>query len=269
VIGAPEIEGFGAMTVTPRSRPEPAAVKSVLGKTRLIIEAFTADDDALSLTDLVRRTGMAKATVYRLAQELLGWGLLERVDRGYQLGLRLFEIGQRVPRQRLLREAALPYMEDLLLATQETIHLAIRDGFDVLYVEKIVVHRGVRKQSRVAGRLPLFCTATGKAILAYSPEGLLEEVISRGLTPLTRHTVIAPTVLRAQVSRARADGFAVENDETRLGYSSVAVPVFSGERTLVGALSVTAPTVRTNVRRLTGALRAAGDGIGRTLQQAC
>jgi DNA-binding IclR family transcriptional regulator len=266
-VAPPSRADRNALIATPR--PDPAAVNSVLGRARLIIEAFTAADDALSLADLVRRTGVAKATVHRLAGELVEWGLLERVDGGYQLGLRLFEIGQLVPRQRLLREAALPYMEDLLLATQETVHFAVRDGLDVLYVEKIIVHRGVRKQSRVAGRLPLFCTATGKAILAYSPESLLREVIEGGLEPLTRRTVTAPALLWAQVSRARAEGFAVETEETRLGYSSVAVPVFGVQTALVGALSVTAPTVRTHARRLVAALRTAADGIGRTLQKTC
>lgn len=241
-------------------------MNSVLGKARLIIEAFTAADDALSLADLVRRTGVAKATVHRLAQELLTWGVLERAGTSYQLGLRLFEIGQRVPRQRILREAALPYMEDLLLTTQETIHFAIRDGLDVLYVEKIIVHRGVNKESRVAGRLPLFCTATGKAILAYSPEILFHQVVSRGLEPLTRHTVTSPALLRTQLNRARTEGVAIETDETRLGYTSVAVPVFGDQMILVGALSVTAPTVRTNVGRFAGALRTASEGIGRALR---
>ncbi|MGW3291957.1 IclR family transcriptional regulator, partial [Streptomyces sp. NPDC001002] len=141
------------------------SMNSVLGKVRPILEAFTVDDESLSLADLVRRTGVAKATVHRLCQELVVWGLLERAGCDYRLGLRLFEIGQRVHRQRILREVAQPYMEDLLLATQETIHFAIHDGLDVVYLEKILPHRGLSEQSRVAGRLPLYCTATGKAIL--------------------------------------------------------------------------------------------------------
>src|SRR5262245_14872435 len=184
---------------------DPNAANSVLGKAKLIIEAFTAEDAELSLAELVRRTGVAKATVHRLAQELIDWGLLERSGNAYRLGLRLFEIGQRVPRQRILREAALPYMEDLLLATQETVHLAIPDGLDVLYVEKLICHRGLTKQSRVAGRLPLFCTATGKVILAFSPGSLLDSVIEHGLKPLTRNTLTAAPRLRAQIDKVRRD----------------------------------------------------------------
>lgn len=241
-------------------------MNSVLGKVQLILEAFTAGDSTLSLSDLVRRTGVAKATVHRLAQELVAWGVLERAGSDYRLGLRLFEIGQRVHRQRILREAALPYMQDLLLATQETIHFAIHDGLDVLYIEKIIAHRGLNEQSRVAGRLPLYCTATGKVVLAFSPRSLFQEVVNAGLRPLTRHTVTSPARLWNQLQKIRAEHIAIEAEETRLGYLSVAVPVFGRDELLVGALSITAPTYRMDPDRLTGALRTASLGISRTLQ---
>jgi DNA-binding IclR family transcriptional regulator len=243
-----------------------ADMNSVLGKVRLILDAFTTENDELSLADLVRRSGVAKATAHRLAAELITWGLLERSGTRYRLGLRLFELGQLVPRQRILRQAALPYMEDLLLATQETVHFAIGDGLDVLYIEKIIGHRGLNKQSRVAGRLPLYCTATGKAILAFSPEMLFAEVVAQGLRPVTRHTTVSVAVLRKQIERIRQERIAIEHEETRLGYMSIAVPVFGSSSVLAGALSITAPTVRMNVNRFSGALRTAGLGISRTLQ---
>ncbi|WP_436849547.1 IclR family transcriptional regulator [Streptomyces avermitilis] len=254
-------------SATPRGAvPGPDPMNSVLGKVRPILEAFTAEDSSLSLAELVRRTGVAKATVHRLAQELVVWGLLERAGCDYRLGLRVFEIGQRVHRQRILREVAQPYMEDLLLATQETIHFAIHDSLDVVYLEKIFPHRGLNEESRVAGRLPLYCTATGKAILAFSPPGLFAEVVRNGLKPFTRHTVTSPGRLRAQVERIRAERTAVEAEEIRLGYTSMAVPVFSRQDTLVGALSITAPTYRMDPAGHTVALRAAALGISRSLR---
>ncbi|PXY34474.1 MULTISPECIES: IclR family transcriptional regulator [Prauserella] len=253
------------MTVV--SPPGPTTtMNSVLGKAQLIIEAFTVDDVSLSLTDLVRRTGVAKASVHRLAQELLAWGLLERAGTGYRLGLKLFEIGHRVPRQRIVRDAALPYMEDLLLATQETVHFAIRHGTEVLYLEKIVVHRGLSEQSRVAGRLPMYCTATGKMLLAHAPDELFAEVVGKGLRPLTRHTITSPAVLRGQLDKIRERGIATEWEETRLGYASTAVPVPDVDGSPIGALSVTAPTTRMNAAQVAGALRTAANGIARTLR---
>jgi DNA-binding IclR family transcriptional regulator len=241
-------------------------MNSVLGKVRPILEAFTADDDTLSLADLVRRTGVAKATVHRLAQELVVWGLLERAGCDYRLGLRLFEMGQRVHRQRILREAAQPYMEDLLLATRETIHFAIPDGIDVVYLEKILAHRGLGEESRVAGRLPPYCTATGKAILAHSSNSLFGEVVRNGLKPFTRHTITSVGRLGSQLQQVRERGIATETEEIRLGYTSMAVPVFGRHSALVGALSITAPTYRMNPAAQATALRTAGLGISRSLQ---
>jgi DNA-binding IclR family transcriptional regulator len=261
----PPVTGAATSAPAPAS---PDSMNSVLGKVRPILEAFTVDDESLSLADLVRRTGVAKATVHRLCQELVVWGLLERAGCDYRLGLRLFEIGQRVHRQRILREVAQPYMEDLLLATQETIHFAIHDGLDVVYLEKILPHRGLSEESRVAGRLPLYCTATGKAILAFSPATLFGEVVRNGLKPFTRHTITSPGRLRGQVERIREEGLATEAEEVRLGYMSMAVPVFGRQNTLAGALSITAPTYRVDAAAHASALRTAGLGIGRALRSA-
>ncbi|WP_416957111.1 IclR family transcriptional regulator domain-containing protein [Streptomyces sp. Agncl-13] len=263
----PPVTGASPSPVTGASA-SPDSMNSVLGKVRPILEAFTVDDESLSLADLVRRTGVAKATVHRLCQELVVWGLLERAGCDYRLGLRLFEIGQRVHRQRILREVAQPYMEDLLLATQETIHFAIHDGLDVVYLEKILPHRGLSEESRVAGRLPLYCTATGKAILAFSPATLFGEVVRNGLKPFTRHTITSPGRLRGQVERIREEGIATEAEEVRLGYMSMAVPVFCRQNTLAGALSITAPTYRVDAAAHASALRTAGLGIGRALRSA-
>jgi len=240
---------------------------SVLGKARVILEAFDVEDDAVSLSELVRRTGIAKATVHRLAQELLTWGLLERRGSKYGLGLRLFELGQRVPRQRILREAVRPYMEDLFQATKEAVHLAVLDGVEVFYLEKVSGHHQVRRPSRIAGRMPLHCTATGKAILAYSPRGLLDAVVEVGLPRVTRNTMVTPQRLVADLERVRHRGYSVEQEETKLGYLSVAAPLFGGGGSLVAAISVTGPVIRSNVDRLAGVLVPAARTITKRLRE--
>ncbi len=241
-----------------------AVPDSVMGKVKLMLQAF-AEDDELSLAELARRTGLPKSTAFRLCHELVAGGLLERWGASYRLGLWLWEIGQQVPRQRILREAALPFMEDLFVATQETVHLAIRDGLEVLYIEKLVGHRPVAQPSRIAGRLPLHCTATGKIMLAYSSQQLLLQVIADGLTGRTPHTVMTPMALGLQLERIRRDGLAVETEETRAGYSSMAAPVLGARRTVVAALSITMPTPRLNMNRLSSPLRSAAAGLSREL----
>lgn len=196
----------------------------MLGKTRLILEAFEIDDAELSLSELARRTGIAKATVHRLGQELLGWGMLERADSGYRLGMRAFELGSRVSRLRVLRDVVRPHLEHLRAITRETVHLAVLDGLDVLFVEKIADGPRVAQPSRVAGRLPLHCTATGKVLLAFSPPELLDEVLARPLERRTPSTIVVPSLLREQIRAVRETGHAVESEETAAGYCSTAVP---------------------------------------------
>ncbi|TDO48041.1 IclR family transcriptional regulator [Kribbella sp. VKM Ac-2527] len=227
---------------------------SVLGKTRLILEAFQLDDTDVSLSELSRRTGISKASVHRLAQELLEWGMLERSGAEYRLGMRAFELGSRVPRFRVLRDTVRPYMESLHHATKETVHLAVRDGLEVLYLEKISPNPQAAKPSRIAGRMPLHCTATGKVLLAYSAPTLLEEVLARPLERLTPSTVSLPGMLREQIRKVRSVGHAIELEETAIGYCSVAVPIFGSSELLLGALSITAPTFRADTARYAAAL---------------
>ena len=262
--------------MTAGTQAQPPAVPctpSVLSKARQILDAFLADDlgvtAVLPLSELARRSGVPKASVHRLAGELVEWGLLERAEPGggYRLGLLLFEMGQRVSRQRVLRDAALPHMEALLAATGETVHLAIADGTDVLYVEKLPGPRPVDEPSHVAGRLPLHATATGKVLLAFGPQRVVTDLLRIGLPRITPRTTTSPGLLTAQLARVREERLAVEVEETRLGHGSLAVPVSDGGA-VVAALAVTAPTARGPLRRHAPALRAAALGASRGLAAA-
>ncbi len=242
---------------------------SVLGKVRLILEAFHAEDETLSLAELTRRTRVPKPTVYRICQELVEWGALERSGVLYRLGLRLFELGQRAARRRRLHDIAQPYMQELAWQTRETVHCAVRDGCDVLYIEKLGGHRQVVRPSRTGGRMPMHCTATGKVLLAFAPAQVAEQVLGGPLPRVTGRTVVMPHMLRAELERIRANGYATESEETRIGYLSVAAPVREADGAICAALSVTAPTTRVQLRRLVPVVQAAAAGISARLRSDC
>ncbi|MFI5624807.1 IclR family transcriptional regulator [Nocardioides sp. NPDC051685] len=237
---------------------------SVLGKTRLILEAFALDDVHLSLTELSRRTGISKASVHRLAQELLDWGMLERSGQEYRLGMRAFELGSRVPRFRVLRDAARPFMESLHFTTKEVVLLYVPDGLDLLCLEKIASGPEAAKPSRIARRVPLYCTSGGRAILAYSPASFVEEVLTSELVRLTPSTIVAPGLLVEQLKRVRVNHYATETEEVVQGYCSVSVPIFSNSEFLVGALSIVVPTFRADVPKLARALLATSGRLSRS-----
>lgn len=237
---------------------------SVLGKARLILEAFQLDDVDLSLSELSRRTGISKASVHRLAQELLDWGMLERSGQEYRLGMRAFELGSRVPRFRVLRDAARPFMESLHFTTKETVLLYVRDGRELLCLEKIASGPEAAKPSRIARRAPLHCTSSGKVLLAHSSRAVIEDVISEGLVRLTPSTTVAPSLLIEQLKRIRENGYATEMEEVVQGYCSVGVPILSSSQLALGALSIVVPTFRADLPKLAQALMATTNRLSRS-----
>lgn len=162
---------------------------SMLERGVFVLQSFRGTGQPQTLSAIARRTGLPKSTAHRIVDVLAVQGLLEHTADGWVLGRALFELGDLVPIKRRLRETALPFMQDLYEATHETVHLAVRDVLDVLYAEKIRGHAGIDVPSRVGGRLPLSCTGVGKTLLAFSPLGLVDEVLARPLRRLTRFSV--------------------------------------------------------------------------------
>ena len=187
--------------------------RSVTSKVVAILDAFSADTPRLSLQGLAERTGLPQSTTYRLACELVEWGGLERGSGGYQIGLRLWEIGELARRGEQLRDVALPFMQDLYDATHENVHLAVLDGREALYIEKISGRRAAHVVTRRGGRLPLHATGVGKVLLAYAPEELVSEVLSNDLKRYTPHTIVAPGQLRRKLSQVRRTGLAFAIEE--------------------------------------------------------
>jgi IclR family transcriptional regulator, acetate operon repressor len=240
---------------------------SVLGRAALLVGAFGVDEPFLGVSDLSRRTGLAKATVHRLATEMCTVRVLERTDEGaFRLGSWLFELGEMVPHHRSLAEAAQPIMEDLLEATHERIHLAVLDGIDVVYV-KILGGRSVSVASREGGRLPAHATGVGKVILAYSPEAAVRARIDAGLPRLTARTVATPGTLGRELARIRDHGLGMDREESHLGVSCVAAPVFGADGHVRAGLSITGPTRSVDPTKLGPAVRTAALTLSRVLRQ--
>jgi DNA-binding IclR family transcriptional regulator len=154
-------------------------------------------------------------------------------------------------------------LHDLYGTTLATVHLAVRDGLEVLYVERLAGHVSVPVVSRVGSRLPMHATGVGKVLLAYAPEEVRLEVL-QNLTRVTAYTVTQPARLLEQLRRVRAEGYATTGEEMSLGACSVAVPVRNGD-VVVAALGVVVPDLRRQLPRLVSALQVAAHGISLTL----
>jgi len=237
----------------------------MLDKATAVLDCYRPDGGAFRLTEIAARTGLAKTTAFRLCADLVRLGLLERDGETYRLGGRLFELGSLVPRRLDLREAALPFLQDLFEATHETVHLGVREGHEVVYIERIHGHQALSLPSRIGGRLPLSCTGVGKALLAFSGSELVDEVLAAPLPRLTPHSVTDAARLRTLIEQIQVSGLAYEEQEAALGVSCIASPVFDGP-TAVGALSVAVPRARYHPAQLAPAVRTAALGLSRVLR---
>jgi len=256
---------FVSLSDTLTDMTDTADLNTVLGKAVTILRAFRPDDQAVSLAELVRRTGLNKATVHRLSGELVANRLLERVDGGYRLSGGLFELGMLASLERSLLEVAMPFLQDLYERTHETVHLGVREGHDVVYVAKIGGHRQARVPSRTGGRMPLHCTAIGKALLAHADTDLRRAVLTGTLERRTPHTVVAPGILRRQLQRVTETGVAFEREESAVGLVCVAAPVLGRLDEPLAAISVAGPTSRFRPESQATAVRAAAAALGSTL----
>ncbi len=242
-------------------------MQSVASRVLAVLGAFGAEHRYLSLTQLSRRTGLPLATTHRLVGELAAWGALERDIMGrYRIGLRLWEVGSLAPRGLGLREIALPFLEDLYEATHENVQLAVLDGAEVVYLERIAGRASVGVRTRVGGRWPAHTTGVGLVLLAYSRAEAQERYLAGPLARFTDRTIIDPDRLRRELAQVRRCGYAVSAGQVTLDALSVAAPVYNTTDEVVAALSIVARAGSVAPATLVPAVRTAARGISRALR---
>jgi DNA-binding IclR family transcriptional regulator len=239
---------------------------SVTSRLLRIVTAFDDTHRALTLTALAARADLTLPTAHRLLRELVAAGAVDRDDNGrYVVGRLLWEIGLLAPAQGHLTAVADPFLSDVYAATLATVHLAVRDGTNVLYLQRVAGRASVPIVSTVGTRLPMHCTGVGKVLLAYAPSSLRAEVFA-DLARMTPRTITSVAVLQDQLSRIRREGVGTTAEEMSLGACSMAVPVMqASDGSVAAAIGVVVPTLKRDRQRLLGALQVAAHGIGRLL----
>jgi DNA-binding IclR family transcriptional regulator len=231
-----------------------------------VLEAFSPATPALTLSEIARRAALPLTTVHRLVGELCAAGALERDRDGtYRIGLRLWEIASLAPRGIPLREAALPFLEDLYEVTHENAQLGVREGQDVVYIERIAGRRAVGVLTRVGGRFPLHASGIGLVLLAHAPESVQRKVLDGPLQRFTQYTITDPARLERVLAQVRRDGVAISDRQVTDDAISVAAAVTDSSGQVIAALSVVAKAGGTAAARLAPAVRAAALGTSRAL----
>lgn len=240
--------------------------RSVLRRALRILETFSDCPTGLSLSEISRRSGVPLTTAHRIVGELLDWGALERDSTaGYRIGLRLWEIAALAPRSVGLQRVALPFMQDLYETTHRGVHLAVREGDEVVFVERFVSPETVSERPRVGGRYPLHATAVGLVLLAHAPTELQEKVLNGPLKVYTQYTYSQACELREVLADVRRVGYAVSARQINSKYVSVAAPIYGAENTVVAALSLIVPYTESHGPTLGYLVRATARGISRAL----
>ncbi len=245
--------------LTPSAQSGETSVDKALG----LLSLFGVADRTVGVSELARRAGLPKSTAFRLLNILEANRLVERQGRQYALGHHLFELGQRVPfcQPGSLRDVSAPFLDDLRRASGETVHLAVLDGLEAIYIDKIHGRAESRCPSAIGRRVPANCSGVGKALLAYSDMAGITEVFRDGLRRRTPYSIILPRLMAEELQRIRQNNVAFDNEEAKVGINCVAAAVLDSSGRAIASVSIAGPVGRFNPKRFARAVDQAARSI--------
>jgi DNA-binding IclR family transcriptional regulator len=236
------------------------------GRVLAVLAAFDGGRRQLRLSEVSRQTGIPLTSTHRLLAELTRHGALELgSDGGYSIGLRLWEIASRAPRAVGLRELAMPFLEDLYEATHENVQLAVRDGVELVYVERIAGRSAVSVLTQVGLRFTLPATGVGLVLLAFADPAVQDEVLTGPLHSFTPHTIVDPRRLRQELAAVRRTGVAISDRQVTEDALSVAAPIRGASGDVVAAVSLVVAAGTAMPAALIPVVAAAARGISRAV----
>ncbi|WP_117191613.1 IclR family transcriptional regulator [Rhizobium terrae] len=217
-----------------------------------ILKAFSGDEAEIGISELAKRLDLAKSTVHRLVATLAAEDLLDKnPETGrYRLGLGLFGLGSLVRHRMDLSTEARTFMIDLRRDTDETVLLAVPAGPEIMYIRTQHSRQTVRMGAEIGMRVPYYCTAAGRAILAFQPESRIAAITAAPMLPRTPKTVTDPEKLCRLLANVRRLGYALEDEESELGIRAVGAPIHDARSDVVGAIAIAGPVQRLSLKNL-------------------
>ncbi len=218
-----------------------------------LLEQFHGDIDELGVTELSKRLKLHKNNVFRLLATLESRGYIEqnKATENYRLGLKALELGQTFIKQMGLLRQAKPILEKMVEECNETSYVAIYKDNYIVYLDVVETNLTVRVVSRVGSRLPAYCTAAGKVHMAFMTDEELEELLGKiKFEQITPTTVSSPEAMREELAKVREQGYAMDDEELDLGVRCISAPIRDYTRRIVGAISISGPTMRVGDDRI-------------------
>lgn len=226
---------------------------TTLSKCLMVLDLLAHSKRPLTYTDIVGHTGLPKSTGYRLISILANERLIhfDPENRAYRIGYRVLELAAQGLNSFDLRQFAASGLRALGEATQESVLLAVRDGHEIVYIDRVESTRSLRFSTAVGNRAPLYCTGLGKAILAFlGKETRFELYRFMDFHPFTENTITTVEALEREFALVRERGFAIDDTEHQPDIRCVAAPILSGHGEVIGAVSISAPSSRADPEHL-------------------
>ncbi|MDQ7848881.1 MAG: IclR family transcriptional regulator [Armatimonadota bacterium] len=220
-------------------------VKS-LSRAICLLETLRESPEGSTLSTLCQRTSLPKGTAHRLLSTLVEHGFVEQDHHRYRIGVKAFVVGNAFLAHLDLRARALPHLVELRNRSGESVQLAVLENLQVVYIERVLSHSPVAyMKSRVGAMLPAYCTALGKALLAFSPAELVRRyLVAVPLVAQTPHTITRRQRLLQELESVRRRGYAIDRGEREVSVRCIAAPVFNHEGAVAAAVSVAGPAER-------------------------
>lgn len=228
------------------SIPTPPTVQ-VIERMFMLMDVLASREEAISLKEISEKTGLHPSTTHRLLNDLATGRFVDRPQSGcYRLGMRLLELGNLVKNRLNVRDAALLPMRELHKLIQQPVNLSMRQGDEIVYIERTYSERsGMQVVRAIGGRAPLHLTSVGKLFLAADdPQRVRNYATRTGLSGNTRNSLTQLSALERELSKVRQYGNAHDNEELELGVRCMAAGIYDDQGTLVAGLSISAPAGR-------------------------
>ena len=233
--------------------------ESVLERVVRILDAFGPDTPALQVSQIATRAKLPLSTASRLVDELIDHGLLRRdAHRHVRIGVRLWELGQRASPTLGLREAALPFMEDLHAVIGHHVQIGVLQNDEVLFIERLTARSSVINFTRIAGRLSLHASSSGLVLLAHAGRTLQQRILNSPMERFTDATITTEAALRSELARIRRDDYAFCPGYIHPDATGIAAPIRDSRNRVIAALSVVVPNddaARSHIPALLAAAR--------------
>ena len=216
-------------------------------RTLTIMELLSDYNEGLGLTDISSKVNLHKSTVHRLLGTLIymGYVVQDPSSNKYRISLKLYEIGAKRVDSIGVLSASKPFTKVLMENTNEVVHLVVRDGNSIVYIDKVEANNTIIMASRVGKRSPMYCTSVGKAMLAHMGDSEINDVWEQSkIEKLTDKTIVDLDEFKKELEDIRKKGYAEDDEENEIGVRCIGAPIFNRNGEIEGAISVSGPTIR-------------------------